>query len=152
MSVPHEGDKQWKLCYEGFPPYAENDKSCIMKFVAWDVSVCSLVFPKVSLSLLSICRPSSEEAPLGPLYPPYVNDISEKFKHMGNRYDTGKNFKTKQTLRSSLTQTRTEGCPQQIAQVPMSIFCGHCRSKLVHWQNKQPSASFNIGTIWKRVL
>jgi hypothetical protein len=50
------------------------------------------------------------------VYIPYVKDVSEKFKCIGNRYNSRKIFKTKHTLMSSLMKTRPERDPLQTAQ------------------------------------
>jgi hypothetical protein len=51
-------------------------------------------------------HPNKEEKPLGSVYISYVKGVSEKVKHIGNRYNIRTIFKTKHTLRSSLTKTR----------------------------------------------
>jgi hypothetical protein len=57
-----------------------------------------------------------------------VKGVSEKFIHMGNRYNIRTIFKTKHTLRRSLTKTRLERDPQQMAQCSYSIPCECGRS------------------------
>jgi predicted GIY-YIG superfamily endonuclease len=52
-----------------------------------------------------------------------VKGVSEKFKHIGNRYNIRTIFKTRHTLRSSLMKTRTERDPLQKAQC---IYCIPC--------------------------
>jgi hypothetical protein len=69
-----------------------------------------------------------EEQPLRPVFIPYVEGVSEKFKCIGNRYNTGTIFKTEHTLRSSLMKTRLERDPQQMAECIYSIPCECGRS------------------------
>jgi hypothetical protein len=52
-----------------------------------------------------------------------VKDVSEKFKHIGNRYNIWTIFKTENTLRSSVMKTRPERDPQQMAQCIYSTPC-----------------------------
>jgi hypothetical protein len=63
---------------------------------------------------------NKEQKPLGSVYIPYVKGVSEKFKCIGNR-DIRTIFKTKHTLRSSLTKTRPERVLHQVAQCTYSI-------------------------------
>jgi hypothetical protein len=42
------------------------------------------------------------------VYIPYVKDVSEKFKPIGNWYNIRMIFKTKHSLRSSLTKIKRE--------------------------------------------
>jgi hypothetical protein len=57
-----------------------------------------------------------------------VKGVSEKFKHIVNRYNIRTIFKTKQTLRSSLMKSRLERDRQQRAQCIYSIPCECGRS------------------------
>jgi hypothetical protein len=57
-----------------------------------------------------------------------VKGVSEKFKHVGNRYNIRTFFKTKHTLRSSLMKTRPERDLQQTAQCINNIPCECGRS------------------------
>jgi hypothetical protein len=47
-------------------------------------------------------HPNTEEKPLGSVYIPHVKGVSEKFKHIGNRYNIRMIVKTKHKRRSSL--------------------------------------------------
>jgi hypothetical protein len=58
---------------------------------------------------------------------PYVKDISDKFKRIGNRY-TRTIFKTKHTLRNTLMRTRPMSDPQLTAQCIYNIPCECGRS------------------------
>jgi hypothetical protein len=69
-----------------------------------------------------------EEKPLGSVYIPHVKGVSEKFKHIGNRYNIRTIFRTKHTIRSSLMQTKSKRDPQQTAQCVYSIPCECGRS------------------------
>jgi hypothetical protein len=71
---------------------------------------------------------NKKEKPLGSVYIPYVKDVSEKFKCIGNWYNIKTIFKTKHTLRSSLKKTRPEKDLQQTAQCNYSILCESDRS------------------------
>jgi hypothetical protein len=62
------------------------------------------------------------------VYIPYVKDVSEKFKRVGNRYNIRKIFRMKHILRSSLLRNRSEGDPQQTVQCVCSIPCECGRS------------------------
>jgi hypothetical protein len=73
-------------------------------------------------------RPNKEEKPLGSVYIPYMNGVSEKFKRIGNRYNIRNILKTKHTLRSSFMETRLERDRQQTAQCVYSIPCECGRS------------------------
>jgi hypothetical protein len=53
-------------------------------------------------------HPNKEENTLGSVRIPYVRGVSEKFKHIGNRYNIRTIFKTKHTFRSSLIKNRPE--------------------------------------------
>jgi hypothetical protein len=59
-----------------------------MKLVAWDMIFS---YPQGFTDLLINSKGSSrlnkEEIHLGSVYIPYVMGISEKFKHIGNRYN-----------------------------------------------------------------
>jgi hypothetical protein len=66
-------------------------------------------------------RLNKEQKRLGSVYIPYVKTVSEKFKPIGNRYNTRTIFETKHTLRSSLMKTRPERDPLQTAQCIYSI-------------------------------
>jgi hypothetical protein len=62
------------------------------------------------------------------VYIPYVKGVSEKFKRIGNQYNTRTFFKTKHILRSSPMKTRPERNPQHRAQCIYSIPCECGRS------------------------
>jgi hypothetical protein len=59
---------------------------------------------------------------------PYVKGISEKFKHIGNRYNIKTIFKTRHTLKSLLMRTGLERSPQQMTHSICSIPCECGRS------------------------
>jgi hypothetical protein len=84
------------------PPYAKNDKICLLQLVTWDMMFSSTVILKVSSTLISSKGSSSnkEEKLLGSVYIPYVKGVSEKFKCIGNQYNTRMIFRNKHTLRS----------------------------------------------------
>jgi hypothetical protein len=62
-----------------------------------------------------------EDMPLGSVYIPYVKDISEILKDVGNDYSFRTVFKTKHTLRHSHMRTRLERDMQQLAHCIYSI-------------------------------
>jgi hypothetical protein len=64
---------------------------------------------------------NKEKKSLGSLYIPYVKDVSETFKCIGNRYNVRIIFKTKHTLRNSFIKTRPERDPQKTAQCVYGI-------------------------------
>jgi hypothetical protein len=70
-------------------------------------------------------RQKKEDKPLGSVYIPYVKDVSEKFKHIGNEYNIRTVFKTKH---NSLMRTRPRRDPQQTARCVYSIPCVYDRS------------------------
>jgi hypothetical protein len=72
-------------------------------------------------------QPKKVEKPQGSVYIPYVKDVSEKFKCIGN-HNIRTIFKTKHTLRSSLLKTRLKRDLQQMAQSIHSIPCECGRS------------------------
>jgi predicted GIY-YIG superfamily endonuclease len=57
-----------------------------------------------------------------------VNGVSEKFRHIGKRYNFRTIFKTKHTLKGSLMKTRLDRDPLQTAQCIYSIPCECGRS------------------------
>jgi hypothetical protein len=59
---------------------------------------------------------NKEQKPLGSVYITNLKGVSEKFKHIGNRYNIRMIFKTTHTLWSSLMKTRPERDPQQMEQ------------------------------------
>jgi hypothetical protein len=65
---------------------------------------------------------------LGSLYIPYVKDIPEKLKYIGNRYTIRTIFETKHTLRCSRTRTTPERDPKQTAHCVYTISCECGRS------------------------
>jgi hypothetical protein len=71
----------------------------------------------------NIRRPNKEEKLLGSVCVPYMKNISEKLKLIGNRYNIRMIFKTKSTLTSSLMKTRPGRDPQQAAQCVYIIPC-----------------------------
>jgi hypothetical protein len=71
---------------------------------------------------------NKEQKPLGSAYVPYVKGVSEKFIHIGNRYNIRTIFKTKHTLRGSLLKTRLEGDSLQTAQCIYNVPCECGRS------------------------
>jgi hypothetical protein len=77
-----------------------------MKLVAWGMIFRSTV--TVTNSKGS-SRLNKKQKPLDSVYIPYVKDVSEKFKRIGNRYNIRTIFKTKHTLRNSLMKTRPGG-------------------------------------------
>jgi hypothetical protein len=58
----------------------------------------------------------------------YVKGVSEKFRHIGNRYDIKTVFKTRNTLRNSLMRTRPISSPQKTVDCICSIACECGRS------------------------
>jgi hypothetical protein len=76
-------------------------------------------------------HPSKEEKPVGSVYIPYAKGVLEKFEHIGNQYNIKMIFRTKYTLRSSLTKTRLERDLQQMTQCVCSIPCECGRSYVV---------------------
>jgi hypothetical protein len=73
-------------------------------------------------------RPSSDRVYQGTVVIPYVKGISEKFRHIGNRFDLRTIFKTKHTLRGTLMKTGPVRDAQQRKQCVYSIpcNCGGC--------------------------
>jgi hypothetical protein len=90
------------------------------------------------------------EKPLGTVLIPWVKNISEKLKKIGNSY-IRTIFKTKHTLKSSLMKTRPEINLKQMGQCIYSIPCEWGRSYIgetgrplaiwlhEHWQNLRVS-------------
>jgi hypothetical protein len=81
---------------------------------------------------------TKEDKPLCYMHIPYVKDVSEKFRCIGNQYNIRTIFKTKHTRRTSLTKTRLEWDPQQMAQCVYSIPCERGRSYI--GETGRPSA------------
>jgi hypothetical protein len=72
--------------------------------------------------------PSSDTVYHGMVIIPYVRGISEKYRHIGNRFNVRTIFKTKHRLRGTLMKTRPVGDAQQMKQCVYSIpcECGRC--------------------------
>jgi hypothetical protein len=112
------------------PQYAKNAKFCLIKLVAWDVICNSTVIPKVPLTRLLIQRVAVVWIKRKSFWVLCISHrrtcmkgLSEKFTHIGNRYDIRTIFKTKHNLRSSIMKTRPERGLQQTAQCVYSTTC-----------------------------
>jgi hypothetical protein len=73
-------------------------------------------------------RPSSDTIFQGTIIVPHVKGISEKFRHIGNRFNVRTIFKTKHTIRGALMKTGRARDAQQTKQCVYSIpcDCGRC--------------------------
>jgi hypothetical protein len=73
-------------------------------------------------------RPSSDTVYQGTLIIPYAKGSSEKFRHIGNRFNVRTIFKSKYALRGTLMQTGPVRDAQQTNQCVYSIpcDCGRC--------------------------
>jgi hypothetical protein len=68
-------------------------------------------------------RPSSDTIHEGAVIIPYVKGISEKFRHIGNRFNVRTIFRTKHTLRMSLMTIGLVRDTQQTKQCVYNILC-----------------------------
>jgi hypothetical protein len=78
-------------------------------------------YPKESVD--SVMKSSVRNRPTSDTVVPYVKGISEKFRHIGNRFSLRTIFKTKHTLRGTMMKTRLVGVAQQTKQCVYSIPC-----------------------------
>jgi hypothetical protein len=84
-------------------------------------NTCPWSFIRSVTNSKSYNYPSKEDKSLGSVYIPHVKEVSETFKHIRVWHDIRTIFRSKHTLRSSLTKTRTERNPQHTAQCVYSI-------------------------------
>jgi hypothetical protein len=73
-----------------------------LHFESCHLSGCPKWFIDSVLKSRNSRHPEREEKADGLVFIPYMKGISEKVKHIGNRYNIRTVFKTKHTLRSSL--------------------------------------------------